>query len=117
MPAEVDHVLSLGHRVASKVDLANRTGHTGIGRGAEDRERWETEAEGCIDGTGGTEDWLNGGEEGGGGEGGSVGAGKSRRRIERTEDERKRDGRRRGGMRGGGRRQRMEAVVEGDRRV
>ena len=63
MPAEVDHVLPLGPRVASKVDLANRTGHTGIGRGAEDRERWETEAEGCIDG-------LNGGEDGGGGEGG-----------------------------------------------
>ena len=55
MPAEVDHVLPLG----PKVDLANRTGHTGIGRGAEDRERWETK-----------EDWLNRGEEGGGGEGG-----------------------------------------------
>ena len=67
MPAEVDHVLPLGPRVTSKVDLANRIGHTGIGRGAEDRERWETEAEGCIDGS---EDWLNGGEEGGGGEGG-----------------------------------------------
>ena len=53
MPAEVDRVLPLGPRVASQVDLANRTGHTGIGRGAEARERWETEAEGCIDGTGG----------------------------------------------------------------
>ena len=47
---EVDHVLPLGPRFVSKVDLANRIGHTGIGRGAEERE--ETEAEGCIDGTG-----------------------------------------------------------------
>ena len=50
--AEVDHVLHLGPIVASKVDLANGTGHTGIGGGAEDREGWETEAEECIDGTG-----------------------------------------------------------------
>ena len=50
--AEVDHVLRLGPRVAPKVDLASGTGHTGIERGAGDREGWETEAEGRIDGTG-----------------------------------------------------------------
>jgi hypothetical protein len=49
--AEEDHVLRLGPRVAPKIDLARGTGHTGIGGGAEDREGWETEAEGCIDGT------------------------------------------------------------------
>ena len=48
----------------------------------------------------GTEDWLNGGEEGRRGVEGSVGAEESRRRIERTGDERERDGWRRGGMRG-----------------
>ena len=48
----VDHVLRLGPRVAPKVDLASEKGHTGIGGGAEDREGWETEAEGCIDGMG-----------------------------------------------------------------
>jgi hypothetical protein len=50
--AEVGHVLHLGPRVALKVDLANGTGHRGIGGGAKDREGWETKAEGSIDGTG-----------------------------------------------------------------
>ena len=50
--AEVDHVLRLGLRVALKVDLASGTGRRGIGGGAEDREGWETKAEGCIDGMG-----------------------------------------------------------------
>jgi hypothetical protein len=34
------------------VDLASGTGRTGIERGAGDREGWETQAKGCIDGTG-----------------------------------------------------------------
>ncbi len=46
--AKVDHVPRLGPRVAPKVDLASGTGHRGIGGGAEDREGWETEAEGCT---------------------------------------------------------------------
>jgi hypothetical protein len=85
------------------------------------RARWETEAEGCIDGTGVNRrlaEWRRRGRwRRRRGVEGSVGAEKSRRRIERTGDERERDGGRRGGMRGGGRRQRMEAGVEGDRRV
>ena len=104
MLAEVDHVLRLGPRVTSKVDLANGTDYTGIGGEAEDREGWETEAEGCIDGTGvnrGLAEWRRRGqwrrrrgiEE-------SVGAENSRRRIARTGDERARDGGNRGGMKG-----------------
>ena len=67
MPAEVDHVLPLGPRVASKVDLANRTGleeERRTGRGGRRRPR------DASTGREGTKDWLNGGEEGGGGEGG-----------------------------------------------
>jgi hypothetical protein len=50
--AEVGHVLRLGTRAVPKVDLANGTGHRGNGGGAKNREGWETEAEGSIDGTG-----------------------------------------------------------------